>query len=576
MLVVALTCAAIYHVVLTVSTALSSSLVYPFMDQFRINLRYLTAPFPESILALENGHRLILPGLLRVLELERFAGWPVLQTATTWCGAAAAGLLLLWRVHRDLGLASVLGATAVCAVGTLLYSNTNARIFIDAFDGVHIFWVAFFVVAAAVLTAGRSAAFGAAPWLAALVLCVGATFTFGPGIASFATVGVIAILRRRFGMAAMVAVTAVLVLVLYEFVLPGGTSVRRGVATASPMLTPLYAAARMGAVAAEAVRTLELGAQARLAIGVATGALVATAVGASLVARWRQTPSFSQTELVGIGVFVFGSAANVLIAIGRTQYFVEHPNELFADRYVIWGCLAWLGAILYGVGALRTGSLASKRVTRMRASAPYVLAGIVLALSVAMVRSAVEINEWAGNVYRMSAMQAVAWRLQLPLDDRLAELTDGDVPGAYRLIEEMRMRHLNLFEGSGSMAIGQRVPVSGAARSVPVRTSVVPTSDAERPVATLVSGVLPLDMNTPERHADLWLASSDGRLVGRAAFTAPGDEAPALGRLGRSTLRAFDGYVPARQSGDLYLLWRTDAGVSTLARLVPQPSATAP
>jgi hypothetical protein len=64
----------IYHLALTASTVLAFSLRYPLMDQFRPNLRYLTIPFPQSGLLLENGHRPVLPGVVRFVALNWFRG----------------------------------------------------------------------------------------------------------------------------------------------------------------------------------------------------------------------------------------------------------------------------------------------------------------------------------------------------------------------------------------------------------------------------------------------------------------------------------------------------------------------
>src|SRR3954470_24556728 len=126
--------AATYHLLLTTFTLLWSSLHYPFMDQFRANMRYMTLPFPDSILVLENGHRPILSGLVRVLELRLFVGWPVLQAATAWSASLCAAVLLLWRVHRDLGLISTVGAAAAAGILTFMYWNANARMFIHAYE----------------------------------------------------------------------------------------------------------------------------------------------------------------------------------------------------------------------------------------------------------------------------------------------------------------------------------------------------------------------------------------------------------------------------------------------------------
>ena len=94
----ALVSLSIYHLALTASTVLAFSLRYPFMDQFRLNFRYLTVPFPQNVLLLENGHRPVLPGLVRFVELNWLRGTQLLQALTSWFAAAVVMAMLLLAV----------------------------------------------------------------------------------------------------------------------------------------------------------------------------------------------------------------------------------------------------------------------------------------------------------------------------------------------------------------------------------------------------------------------------------------------------------------------------------------------
>lgn len=135
----------------------------------------------------------------------------------------------------------------------------------------------------------------------------------------------------------------------------------------------------------------------------------------------------------------------------------------------------------------------------------------------------------------------------------------------------MRRRRLNLFANAPTLALGEHVSLSSDVPTVPIQTERVPTDEPEHRGATLVSGVLPPDVDSRHGAQDLWLATAEGRVIGAAAFTWPGDEAPALGRFGRATLRGFHGYVYPPLVGELYLIRSDDGRVRTLAHLVPQP-----
>ena len=559
LLVGAMACIATYHVLLTASTVLSSSLHYPFMDQFRITLRYLTTPFPDNILALENGHRPILPGLIRVLELNAFAGWPVLQTTTAWCSAVAAGALLLWRIHRDLGLASVEGMAAACTVISLLYWNANARMLIHAFEAVHILYIAFFVVLALLLAVSRAAARDKSPWIVAVFLCAAATFTFGPGIASFCAIGALAVLRRRLGIAVAIGMAAVLALVAYGVLLPGSEGVRSDVAGASPKATLTFAVARVGAITAEIARVMQIDLQGQMWVSLVAGALLLMLVCVSLLRRWRRLDSLSPIELVGIGLFVFGCSANALIAVSRTKYFVEYPIQIFADRYLFWSGVTWAGAVIYGVSSLQRAGPVARILSACG----------VAVLGIAMVPPAIEANIWASIVYGMSELQGVSSKLGLRTDEQLAKLTDDDLAMTYRSLDEMRRRHLNVFANATVLKIGHSVPIAEPAMSVPVKATLMATDEPEHQGATLFSGVLPAGVAAHEREAELWLASPDGGLLGRAALTQPGDASPPYGRLGIADLSGFEGYVQPPVSGEIFLVSEHGPTIRTLARLTP-------
>ena len=69
-------------------------------DQFRSYTYYLGMPFPDNVLMLENGHRPIIPALLRVAEIHAFAANQYLQIAFgATCATLAATIIALsaWR-----------------------------------------------------------------------------------------------------------------------------------------------------------------------------------------------------------------------------------------------------------------------------------------------------------------------------------------------------------------------------------------------------------------------------------------------------------------------------------------------
>lgn len=50
--------------------------------------------------------------------------------------------------------------------------------------------------------------------------------------------------------------------------------------------------------------------------------------------------------LLGLGLAAFAAGAAGIVSLARLSYFQRHPEQLFADRYLPWSCLFWLGLLL--------------------------------------------------------------------------------------------------------------------------------------------------------------------------------------------------------------------------------------
>ncbi len=104
----------------------------PFLDQFRLYPIYLELPFPENVLQRENGHRPIIPGLIRVLEIHWLGANQMLQIAFGAFCALATALCAAWialredRLARPLRLAgAMLAVMAVFWLGNAQYGKRD-------------------------------------------------------------------------------------------------------------------------------------------------------------------------------------------------------------------------------------------------------------------------------------------------------------------------------------------------------------------------------------------------------------------------------------------------------------------
>jgi hypothetical protein len=557
-IVTALVALSIYHLALTASTVLAYSLRYPFMDQFRLNLRYLTVPFPESVLLLENGHRPILPGLVRVAELDWFGGTQMLQALTSWSAAAVLIAMLLRAGLRDLRGNAMLAASGVCATCAILLWNANARMFIHAYEAMHVFYVTFFVVAAIHCAIRASATSAWKWWIGSTSACVAAAFSFGVGIASFVAVALVAVLNRCGRLSLLfIALSALATFLIYYMVLPGAESVRGVISGSSFQAVIFFALARVGAVFAELLRLFVPSLPLQSAVAAFAGAAGIVFTSALSIRQWSRRIPFHDTELYGLGLAIFGVVANILIAVSRSGYFFEHPGQPFADRYLFWSCVTWFGMYIYWL----------PRLVRARRSAQLAGVAAIIAFSLAALPSARWANEWSSDVYRLSTIAGIAMELGIRNDAQVNEISDSDPVTTYRAVDEMRSRDLGMFADVSNMHVGDKVNTGDSGLIVPAKAA---RYDVDWPVGTrasIISGELPQTLAARERGAQLWFADSDGTLIGRAVFTNAGSEPRNALRLGIPTLSVFQGYAVKTPVRAALLARESDGALRELSRL---------
>ena len=398
LLAVALFALAVVHLTNAVSTVSRYTLNHVFQDQFRLNLRYLTVPFPLSIFELENGHRPVLPGLARWLELRYFAGATTLQFASAWIAAAVACGLLFVRCWSALDWPRRL--MLFCSVATTIFWIANARMFIHAYEATHLFYIFVSLVVALYAVSGECEL----TWPRIALACFAATlatFTFGPGIIVYGAVAAVLVLRRApWKMLVMVGVASGIVFALYSFGLPGSAGVRASSESVSLVKTSYFVVARMAAFWVElfALSYAEDSVQ-RAVIVTISAALVAVTL-LHVFRLWWTRRRISPAMLMGLGILLFSVVTNALIAINRTAHFQAIPPEVFADRYLFWSALLWLGLVTYWLSL----PLRSRYFS-------ILIALILVAEAVLAFGQANWWRSWASSTYRVVELTAVAMQL---------------------------------------------------------------------------------------------------------------------------------------------------------------------
>ncbi len=507
---------------ITFSNLFASTLRHPFQDEFRLMTHYLLVPFPQSVLDLQNGHRPVFPGIVRHLELLWFDGSPWLQVATAWGAAVLVTAMLLWDAVR--ALPRILAAVAVCLIFTLLWWNANARMFTHPFETVGLFYlVSALMIGVWCMHADAHSHNRVRLWIGALLACVFATFSFGPGIATFAALFMVALLqRKRPVLLATIVCIALGTFAIYFWVLPGSEGVRATSHYFSPGMTLYFFIARMGAPLYEALMMRSMDDTLRATLGVMCGCLMLIAGVTSMFFDWRAKRTLSRLACVAIGLFVFGATANFIIAANRTEYFLMYPSQLFADRYLFWSCAAWLGMGLY---ALTKPSLAT-------AWRPFAVAALVMAASFLAMPRSISYSGWAAVNYRIVEAATTGLALHLRDDTMVRGIADGDIAATYRAADVLRAKGKAGYGGN----IDRRV-------SIPANSSATVVAFTRESEAGAIAGALPEAIAGSFRTTTLWIASADGELIGRAAMTANSSGPRNRLRVGVPTLDRFEGYV---------------------------------
>ncbi len=528
---------ALSHVAITINTIKQFTLTNAFQDQFRLYDRYLSEPFPLSIFLLENGHRPIVPGLLRWLELNYFSGAQILQITFAWLCAALTSLLLLRLYYQGRRLPVVIGVAG--AIAATIMWNANARMFIHAYEAVHVFPIYAALVGALYLSAdcgGRSAFYRL---LVALVLCVLATISFGPGIVTFAAVGFLLILHRMpWRVILCWAGASAFVLLAYTFLLPGGDGVRAASKAFVIGDTMYFLAVRVSAYWLELL-TPWWGAHvaANQTFCLAVACVTVGATFAAVGRRFFLGRQFSRTELVSAGLVAFGFLTNAAIAINRTGHFLEHPGDATAERYLCWSAVLWLGIALYWID----------RAEQRSHESLLAILGVVLLVGSIAIERANWWRSWSSSTYRIVQLTAVAYEQNIAHPHRLIEIAGANVDETQRAISRMREAGTMIFAKREEDLLDRQIPVGRIDTAVERISATVDVADSRNmPVGSpwgIIAFDLPRSIAYRYNKYEFWLVDSNNVAKGRCARTGTRRTETDYSRYFRTVHNKVDCYV---------------------------------
>lgn len=570
MLVALLLSLALLWLLSLLATVANYGLRYPAFDQFRLYVAYLGLEFPASALQLENGHRPILPALVRLTEVHWFDANQRLQLALGVALAVSTAMaiaVVAWqgRATAVSGAAGVL--LSVLAVGWL----GNARMLIHGNELLHVYLVTSCVVLALVIVHASRYRWPVLGMAVAGKVAMAATFSFGPGIACFVAVFMAAAMLRLPRHAYTVPVLLFVVsAAMYLLQLPGEGGIGDAMALrpldnlatllrwlASPWFHAWLAFAEPSMVSwtpgdgpVEAV----LGGSARAlagALGSGWMTIAASAIGglglagyAALMWRgWQGRLEPTRLGILAMGLATFGLATGAMICLARLAYFDVHPMQVMADRYLPWSSLFWLGLVL---------GLCERPATARRWPGDVALPVLALGLVVALYPSHVALAGWSAAVHRNVQQSSVAAQLGIWDAQRFPSDADAARTDVEKTLALMRERSLSMFSEPAFALLtqGWRAPVGEhffppGSRAFGNR-EFIDDASGERIVS--IEGWLTRIEDRP-RDAALVVVDEAGEIRGLARFSFVGPGKRAM-RLNVPAKRGFDGYVVAPRPGE--------------------------
>jgi hypothetical protein len=392
-----------------------------YADQWRQYLAYIQLPFPENIWYPDNGHRSVLPNLVAWLEIRWLDGNQWLQIAIGLLSGFGAAAIAAWICVRDRSVTTLRCAAAAFLCFFAVFWLANVRTLFHSTELLHTKLPMLCLMLALALCIRATRERRTLPALVgALLLGLAATFSFGYGLSVF--VGIAATLaarkadRRQFAVCAgglllaaglylgapgSAGVTASMSFAPIENLLLGARWLGAPFVTMFPYLwnpdslglVPPGPARNFTGVIAHAAASHGVDLSSSVMPQALFGAFGMLGLIVASLRCLRAREAAAPMEALGFGIAWFGLGAAGIISLSRLAYFQQHPDQIYADRYLCWPCLFWLGLALIGLArACRAGA---REVAKPQRS---IVAAAVIAFALALPVLA-QPTQYGGGIY---------------------------------------------------------------------------------------------------------------------------------------------------------------------------------
>ena len=278
---------------------------------------------------------------------------------------------------------------------------------------------------------------------------------------------------------------------------------------------------------------------------------------------WTRQP-ISPATLMGLGIVAFSLVTNALIAVNRTAHFQAIPAEVFADRYLFWSALLWLGLVTYWL----TQTLRSKNGS--------IFIAVVIAVTAALAFGQANWwRSWASSTYRVVELTSVALQLGISHNHRLQEVSALDIAQVQASVDAMRSARVSTFAREPGAWMGRTLVLASSTAEFPVAVS---TDTRDLPKGSpweILGGVMPRFDAHRLSGWQLWVSDESGKVIGMCAKTGLRTKSSDYSRYFKPIYNQFDCYVQRGHNDKLTLIATSGETAQSLAKLQPLVRDTA-
>jgi hypothetical protein len=259
----------------------------------------------------------------------------------------------------------------------------------------------------------------------------------------------------------------------------------------------------------------------------------------------RRTPP-TRLEVLASTLCLFALATAAVIGMGRLDYFRTYPEEVYADRYLVWPSLFWTGLALLLVA--QTRSAFGRKLSSVCIAASAVL-------PMALLPTQQESATWGSIVYRSSQQIAAVARSGIFDPAIFPDGDDAHREDVLRSLALFKQRRMAMFADPAFERIDTVWSASLSSSSQIVANAHL-YNFFDDPLtgmhAAHFEGLVSQGIAQIQRSGQLAVLDEENRVVGLAEFSyIPGDQA-LMTRVPRK--RGFDGYIRDYKSDMHYRL----------------------